>query len=162
MKFDKKDYWKIINALDGIRCDNRENRYSDQLRDIEEDVMQYIERKAYCKYIYGANCKFVRTLTEKGYEVLQEMDYGKYRRKKAKENWRLWLPVGISLLSLAISTVFAVITIRKEINKPEIEQKITQLDSLSKSVSDSFHLYQIQMTKLQNPTINPLDTSKLK
>lgn len=151
MKISKDKYDEIIIALDGIRCDNRENKqYSENendLRPITQDVMQYIERKGYCKYIYGANCRFVRTLTEKGYSVLSAGNYGKYLWKETLKSWAIWLPIIISALALYVAY--------KDKNKDaekinELEQKIKQLETLSKQqASAHFQLEQIEPKNLK-------------
>lgn len=151
MKISKDRYHEIINALDGIRCDNRENRqYTEdesQLRRMPDDIMQYVERKGYCKYIYGANCRFVRTLTGKGYEVLKEMDYAKYKKNKAIENYKTWIPICASIVALLISGYIAWFKPNDIKYKSETEQKLSHLDSLSKSLEDSMNSFNLRMTK---------------
>lgn len=151
MKISKDKYDEIIIALDGIRCDNRENKqYSENendLRPITQDVMQYIERKGYCKYIYGANCRFVRTLTEKGYSVLSAGNYGKYLWKETLKSWAIWLPIFISILAVGIS-LWDKNKDAEKINK--LEQKIKQLETLSKQRSVvPFHLGQTEPKNLK-------------
>jgi hypothetical protein len=159
MKIPKERYNEIINALDGIRCDNRENKqYSENendLRDITQDTMQYIERKGYCKYIYGANCRFVRTLTEKGYEVLQYMDYGAYRRQKSIDNRKSWMPIVFSGIAILVS-----IGVASNLNKHNIEteQKVIRLDSSINSLKDSINSLNLRMTKEQSSTKHFLDS----
>ena len=66
--------------MDGIRCDNRENKSPDKLRQIEDDIMQFIERKGFCKYILGESNLFIRVLTKEGNEVLACGSYASYVR----------------------------------------------------------------------------------
>lgn len=157
MKVQKERYSEVINALDGIRCDNRENRQynedENKLRPLTQDIMQYIERKGYCKYIYGANGRFVRTLTEKGYEVLQYMDYAKYKKQKAVVNWKTWIPIVISGIALIISGYAALVKPEKP-NSLTIEEwnKVVQLDSSLKSLKDLINSLNLRMSKAQNST----------
>lgn len=67
MKLPKNRYGELIDALDGIRADNREGKYDTDmpLHTIEHDLLLYIERKGYCKYEIN-NLRFIRVLTEKG------------------------------------------------------------------------------------------------
>ena len=164
MKIPKERYHEIINALDGIRCDNRENKQytedENQLRSMPDDIMQYVERKGYCKYIYGANCKFVRTLTEKGYEVLKEMDYAKYRENKAIENKKSWIPIYASLAALLISGYVAWFKPSDSKYKVETEQKLKLLDSSIKSQKESINSLNLQMNKEQNSSKCLLDSLK--
>ncbi len=104
MKISPDKYEKIHVALDGIRCDNRENKVKD-LRQIDDDVMQYIERKGYCRYILGENNTFIRTLTKKGYKVLSSGGYKAYLLNETKEAWKVWLPIAISLIAVFITAL---------------------------------------------------------
>jgi len=166
MKIDSSKYEEVVKAIDGIRCDNRENKqYSEdetKLREISQDVMQYIERKGYCKYIYGANCRFVRTLTEKGYEVLQYMDYAEYRRQKAIENRKSWMPILFSGIAIIVSIGVAWYNANLNKHNTEIEQKVKLLDSSINSLKNSINSSNLQTTKEQNPTIFYVDTSGIK
>ena len=159
-------YDEIVIALDGIRCDNRENKqYAENetlLRNMHDDIMQYIERKGYCKYIYGANGKFVRTLTKSGYEILSREDYGKYRRDKAINNVKSWLPVLFSGLALLISVTVAIINHYDNINKAGIENRVKQLETPTKLLTDSINVVRLRTTKVQNPTIYHVDSAHLK
>jgi hypothetical protein len=157
MKILKDRFYEIINALDGIRCDNRENKqYYDNendLRQIPQDIMEYIERKGYCKYIYGANGRFVRTLTEKGYDVLQYMNYSKYKRRKSIANWKTRLSIGISIVALIASVYVAFF--KPERIKPLTREELTkaiQIDSSLKSIKESINSLNLRMTRIQNPT----------
>ena len=163
MNIPRSRYNEIVIALDGIRCDNRENQqYTENenlLRKMHDDIMQYIERKGYCKYIYGANGKFVRTLTKSGYEILSCNDYGKYRRDKAIENVKSWLSVLFSGLALIISIGVAILNHYDNINKAAIENRVKQLETSTKLLTDSINAFRLQTTREQNPTIYLLDSA---
>lgn len=162
MKIPKERYNEIIVALDGIRCDNRENKqYTEdesELRKMPDDIMQYIERKGYCKYIYGANCRFVRTLTEKGYEVLIELDYSKYQKKKAIENYKSWIPIYASIAALLISGYVAWFKPSDSKFKTETDQKLNRLDSLSSSITDSINSVNLRLNTELTSTKHFLDS----
>jgi hypothetical protein len=161
MKILKDRFYEIINALDGIRCDNRENKqYYDNendLRQIPQDIMEYIERKGYCKYIYGANGRFVRTLTEKGYDVLQYMNYSKYKRRKSIANWKTWLSIGISIVAL-IASVYVASRNNQPFNKRGADKSNTDrlITKIYKRIDKFFESSDDQNTKSNQASLEVL------
>lgn len=157
MKIHRSKYKQLIIALDGIKCDNEENRQdldsNNPPRVVEDDVRMYIERKGYCKYIYGANCKFVRTLTEKGYEVLGTGSYRKYLWQQTLKAWAIWLPIVISVIALWIAYKDKG-NDAKKIN--ELEYKIKQLETFLKPQPVPIFHPQNQPTIQQNPKADSL------
>ena len=92
--------------------------------------MEYIERKGYCKYILGEGNKFIRTLTEKGYEPLSFLDYGKYRRHKRITDIKSWLPIVISVIAIMLAIANFIYTISSNANQNrEIEKRLSALEA---------------------------------
>lgn len=140
-------FTEVVNALDGIRADNRENRQRNDtpqpIRRMDDDVMQFIERGGYCQYIMGPNFVFVRTLTEKGYDVLTFMDFQKYLTWKAKGNAKTWWPIRISAIALVISFITLGLKFNEWREVGQTESKIELLDSSLKSLTDSLNAYRL-------------------
>ena len=121
---------KIIIALDSIRCDNREGKTISELRQMDDDIMEFIERKGYCKYVLGEGNVFIRTLTDKGYEVLGSGTYKTFLTTQKKEKFRLLMPIRISIFAFIVSLSslgFGIYQFKKtsELNKTQLENTIT-------------------------------------
>jgi len=162
MNISTDKYGKIVDALDGMRADCRENKLRvEELRRIDDDILLYLERNGYCTYKVAAGNYFVRILTEKGYEVLYYMDYAKYRRAKSWKNWKNRVPIFISIIALLISAIAVWQKSKEAKEKQQIEIRVTQLDSTVQVLKDSLASIRNRMTIIQIPTINnPIDTAK--
>jgi hypothetical protein len=150
MNLAKDRHEKIIIALDSIRCDNRENKTTLDLRQMDDDIMEYIERKGYCKYVLGEGNVFIRTLTDKGYEVLGSGTYKDYLKEQKKEKVRLLTPILTSILALIISIsslLFGIFQYKKTsgFNKNQLNNTITHnklsakpILNIEKNISETY------------------------
>ncbi|MBS1511459.1 MAG: hypothetical protein JST86_11500 [Bacteroidetes bacterium] len=143
MKLTEDKYEKVIIALDSIRCDNRENKTIEGLRQIDDVIMEYIERKGYCKYILGERNVFIRTLTDKGYEVLGCGSYKKYLKQKRNEKIRLKTPIFISAFALVMSIssfLFGVFQYRNTSRTTQEHNKLSvrPILNIERNISDSY------------------------
>lgn len=156
MKVSKGNYFKIINALDAVRADNRESKYGGETRQIDDDILLFIERKGYCKYIVGDDNKCVRVLTESGYEVLASQDYAKYLKRKALDKWTKRLPIIISIIALLFSgttSLLNYLTWRKGSQQTETQNRLKRLETLQ----EQYNLYRHP----RQPPNTKSDTSNL-
>lgn len=145
MKLSRDRFGELIDVLDGIRADNREGKYDDEikLRPIEHDLLLYIERKGYCKYEIN-NLRFIRVLTEKGLDVLASQNYGKYKKRKRWERTKSNIPLITSLIALMFTGLSFWHNTKSR--PSETQKRIDRLET----IQDSMH---IQMIKVLNKSL---------
>ena len=152
MKISKDKYDKVIIALDSIRCDNREGKTTQNLRQMDDDVMQHIERKGYCNYILGEGNIFVRTLTTKGYDVLASETYKKYLWKQTKDNLKNWIPIWVSILMIILTGFNIYITNNRAAKQSVIEGRLdrlgTEVTRLNHQAQQQNEMHQTTSTKI--------------
>ena len=141
MKLPKNRYGDLIDTLDGIRADNREWRYGEDCRKIDDEMLLYIERKGYCKYEINT-LRFIRVLTEEGMAVLGSQNYIKYRRNKKWAKWGKRAPLIVSIIAVIFTglSYWTNTTSRKN----DVEKRIERLEKLQDSLYLQDHLLNLK------------------
>lgn len=142
MKLPKNRYGDLMDTLDGVRADNREWRYGEDCRKIDDEMLLYIERKGYVKYEINT-LRFIRVLTEEGMAVLSSQNYQKYRSGKTWGKWGKRAPLIVSI----VAVIFTGLSYWHNTQSPEIdvEKRLERLEKLQ----DSFYI-QGQLINLKN------------
>lgn len=137
MKLPKNRYGDLIDTLDGIRADNREWRYGEDCRKIDDEMLLYIERKGYCKYEINT-LRFIRVLTDNGMQILGSQSYAKYRRNKIWAKWGKRAPLIVSTIAVLFTGLSYWQNTKNQ--KTDVEKRIERLEKVQDSMYLQNHL----------------------